>query len=54
MLFDGPVISLGQDMIEVQALFERTPTDLLVNSSDRTTPVQLVYDPATNKLVADY
>ena len=29
-------------------------TDLLVNSSSLGTPVQLVYDPATNKLVADY
>lgn len=40
--------------LEAIALFQRTPTHLLVNSSDRTTPVQLVYDPATNKLVADY
>lgn len=40
--------------LEAVALFKRTPTHLLVNCSDRTTPVQLVYDPATNKLVADY
>lgn len=37
------------------ALFQRTPTHLLVNSYSRSKPtVQLVYDPATNKLVADY
>lgn len=29
-------------------------THKLVNSFDRSTPVQLVYDPVTNKLVADY
>ena len=32
----------------------RTPTNLLVNSANRSTPVKLVYDPATNLLVADY
>lgn len=31
-----------------------TPTNLLVNSADRSTPVKLVYDPTTNLLVADY
>jgi hypothetical protein len=53
--------STNQDLLaddarrfEAIALFKRIPTHLLVNSSDRTTPVQLVYDPATNKLVADY
>lgn len=30
------------------------PTHLLVNSYNRLTPVQLVYDPTTNLLVADY
>lgn len=35
-----------------RAYFGRT--HLLVNSFDRSTPVQLVYDPATNLLVADY
>ena len=37
-----------------RAHFEWDGTDLLVNSFNRSTPVQLVYDPATNKLVADY
>lgn len=32
----------------------RALTNLLVNSFNRSTPVQLVYDPATNLLVADY
>ena len=32
----------------------RVPTDLLVNSYDMSTPVQLVFDPTTNLLVADY
>lgn len=32
----------------------RTPTHLLVNSFNRSTPVRLVYDPKTNLLVADY
>lgn len=36
------------------AVFEWDGTDLLVNSFNRSTPVQLVYDPATNLLVADY
>jgi hypothetical protein len=36
------------------ALFQRTPTHLLVNSSTKESPAKLVYDPATNKLVADY
>ncbi len=45
------LVNYGYD---IYALFQRTPTHLLVNSSNRTTPVQLVYDPATNKLVADY
>ena len=35
-----------------KAYFDKT--HLLVNSSDLSTPVQLVYDPATNLLVADY
>jgi hypothetical protein len=38
----------------VNALFHRTSTNLLVNSFNRSSPVQLVYDPETNKLVADY
>lgn len=51
---------LGQithlDPVSVTAVFRplHTPTNLLVNSFDRSTPVQLVYDPATNLLVADY
>lgn len=47
-------LNLAFEAWEVLALFQRTPTHLLVNSSDRSTPVQLVYDPETNKLVADY
>lgn len=42
---------------EAVAVFRRTPTDLLVNSSNRSTPVQLVYDDRTGgagKLIADY
>lgn len=53
--------STNQDLLadnakrfEAIALFKRFATHLLVNSSARATPVQLVYDPATNKLVADY
>lgn len=38
----------------VSALFSRSPTNLLVNSSTVESPAKLVYDPATNKLVADY
>lgn len=38
----------------IKAVFKHTPTHLLVNSFDRSTPVQLVYDPTTNLLVADY
>ena len=37
-----------------RAYFEWDGTDLLVNSSNLGSPVQLVYDPATNLLVADY
>jgi len=37
-----------------RAYFEWDGTDLLVNSANLGSPVQLVYDPATNKLVADY
>ena len=37
------------------AVFElRVPTHLLVNSSTAENPAKLVYDPATNLLVADY
>lgn len=39
---------------DIKAVFSRPATNLLVNSSDRTSPVQLVYDPATNLLVADF
>lgn len=43
------------EIIEVRATFSRTdPTNLLVNSFNRSTPVQLVHDPTTNLLVADY
>ena len=37
-----------------RAYFEWDGTDLLVNSANLGSPVQLVYDPATNKLVADF
>ncbi len=43
--------------LEAVALFERTPTDLLVNSNDFATPVRLTYDDragGTGLLVADY
>ena len=37
----------------ITAVFVRIPTDLLVNSSSLGSPVKLVYDPSTNKLVCD-
>lgn len=42
--------------VNVVAVFEaiKTLTHLLVNSSTKKNPAQLVYDPATNLLVADY
>lgn len=39
---------------DITAHFEWDGTNLLVNSSNLDSPVKLVYDPATNKLVADY
>lgn len=39
---------------DIKAVFSRPATNLLVNSSTVETPAKLVYDPATNKLVADY
>lgn len=57
---DGYGASYNQriwDKSEIEAYFTsnpHTPTHLLVNSSSRSTPVRLVYDPSTNKLVADY
>ena len=39
--------------ISVVAVFVRVPTHLLVNSSTAENPAQLVYDPATDLLVAD-
>ena len=36
------------------AIFKWNNTNLLVNSANFGSPVQLVYDPATNKLVADF
>lgn len=39
---------------EITAVFRRVPTNLLVNSSTVESPAKLVYDPTTNKLVADY
>lgn len=51
-----PVLTEEDDIISVEVLYERvyTPTHLLINSSTRESPVKLVYDPATNLLVADY
>ena len=48
---------LGEvESISVVAVFNapHTPTHLLVNSSTTENPAKLVYDPATNLLVADY
>lgn len=38
----------------VVVTFARVHTNLLVNSSNLSSPVQLVYDPTTGNLVADY
>lgn len=38
----------------VEAVFARPATNFLVNSFNKSSPVLLVYDPATNLLVADY
>lgn len=38
----------------LKAVFVRDPTHLLVNSANLSAPVQLVYDPESNLLVADY
>ena len=40
--------------MDLIAYFERLPTHLLVNSYNLSYPIRLVYDPATNLLVADY
>lgn len=41
-------------IIDLTVVFVREPTHLLVNSANLSAPVQLVYDPTTNLLVADY
>lgn len=41
-------------IVSVVATFVRAKTHLLVNSANKTTPVRLLYYPATNLLVADY
>lgn len=48
--------NLGITSIQVVAVFDvpRIPTHLLVNSSTMESPSKLVYNPATNLLVADY
>ena len=46
--------NISLDHLQAIALFSRTPTHLLVNSSTKESPAKLVYDPATNLLVADY
>ena len=46
-------IAVNSDM-SLDAYFIRQPTHLLVNSSTVESPAHLVYDPATNLLVADY
>lgn len=38
----------------LKAVFVRVPTHLLVNSANLSAPVQLVYDPTSNRLVSDY
>ena len=65
-LFEGWVdwaaleVGPGRDvysLVGLTATFRRpqpTPTHLLVNSSTVESPAKLVYDPATNLLVADY
>lgn len=47
----------GREVVTIKglkAVFIRDPTRLLVNSANLGSPVQLVYDPTTNLLVADY
>ena len=39
---------------DIKAVFSCPATNLLVNSFNKSSPVQLVYDPATNLLVADF
>lgn len=56
---DGSVyMTIKEEIISVVAYFEEipvhVPTHLLVNSFSKSTPVQLVYDPTTNLLVADF
>lgn len=53
---DFPSVTGEVTAISVVAVFERsyTPTHLLVNSYSKSFPVQLLYDPTTNLLVADY
>ena len=46
-------ITVNSDL-NLDAFFTRQPTHLLVNSSTMESPAHLVYDPATNLLVADY
>ena len=54
--YEGTGIEVWVSSLTVEAVFERyyIPTHLLVNSANKSTPVQLVYDPTTNLLVADY
>lgn len=40
--------------VSLTAYFSRSITHRLVNSYNKSSPVRLVYDPATNRLVADY
>lgn len=63
LLYDGFVdlseleIGRGREVTTItglKAVFVRGPTNLLVNSFNKSSPVQLVYDPATHRLVADY
>lgn len=50
-----PVGSRGGTWTAIlRVYFRPVPTNLLVNSSTAVSPVTLVYDPSTNKLVADY
>lgn len=52
--YTAPVVTVTDTMVNVVAVFKVAQTDLLVNSSTVESPAQLVYDPETNLLVADY
>ena len=53
-IYSGDQLVISDVIIDLAVVFVRVPTHLLVNSFNKSSPVQLVYDPATNLLVADY